>query len=345
MAAADRSPAKSVVDAALCADPTRFDFYQAVRRLECAHRQLPRIGTSRRPGDDPVRFGQRPSMAFAPAMLSGAEPGPDGRPLQLDVQFLGLFGPNGPLPAHMTDYAFGRWQHHHDPTLHRFINVFHHRAISLFYRAWASARPEVHHDRPNDDRFATYVASLAGLDQPEAGAAPSSTAGLHFAGHLAMQTRHPDGLCAILRSLLNVNVAIQEFVGRWLHLPDDCHCRLGESPATGRLGDGVVLGRRVWDCQHAFRLVLGPMRLASYQRLLPGSGALRRVAAWVRHYLGDALDYDIQFIVRGDELPTARLDGGSQLGWNTWLGSTGPPRDRDDLILRPDAASRRTQHA
>ena len=43
------------------------------------------------------------------------------------------------------------------PDARRFLDLFHHRFLALFYRAWAQAQPHVSRDRPDDDRFAVYV--------------------------------------------------------------------------------------------------------------------------------------------------------------------------------------------
>ena len=50
-------------------EPHAFDFFQAVRRMDCAHPDKPQTGHSARAADDPVRFGQEASLAFAPATL------------------------------------------------------------------------------------------------------------------------------------------------------------------------------------------------------------------------------------------------------------------------------------
>ena len=84
-------------------EPFGFDFFRAVRLLENHRRDLPRIGTSRSPAEDPVRFCQNPSLNFAPAALEAwkadaASPAP-----KLFLSFFGLCGPNGPLPPHLTE--------------------------------------------------------------------------------------------------------------------------------------------------------------------------------------------------------------------------------------------------
>ena len=130
------------IEQALASAPFEFDFFTGVS--ECwrlRHVQdMPRVGESISPRQDPVRFGQNPSLAFAPATLESFSPATDGLPARLQVYFLGLFGPNGPLPFHLTEFAHERLHAHRDPSLTRFLDVFHHRMLSLFYRAWANSR-------------------------------------------------------------------------------------------------------------------------------------------------------------------------------------------------------------
>ena len=152
-----------------------------------------------------------------------------------------------------------------DPTFTRFADLFHHRALSLLYRAWADVRPAVSFDRPQSDRFATYVGSLAGLGMGSLrgrDAMPDMTK-LHFAGLLANQTRHADGLAAILSSFFTVPVQVESFVGSWLTLPPADHTRLAGKPDAATLGAGALLGKRVWSRTHKIRLVFGPLTLAS----------------------------------------------------------------------------------
>ena len=320
---------------ALAREPYAFDFFQALRRLENLHRDKPRIGASLRPADDPVRLGQEPSMAFAPATLSGFHRQAGGRPPRLLSQFLGLLGPNGPLPLHLTEYARDRLRNADDPTFARFLDLFNHRMLALFYRAWAQTQPTVGFDRPAADPFAAYVGSLFGLGMPALRRrdAMPDLAKLHHAGHLACQTRHAPGLQAILADFFKLPVAIEEFVGHWLLLPRDYRWRLGESPATGTLGLSATVGSRVWDCQCKFRIRLGPVSLADYQRLLPGGDSLVRLIAVVRNYVGDALLWDLNLVLKQEEVPAIRLGESGRLGWTTWLTSRPLARDGDDLFL------------
>lgn len=327
--------------AELKAHPYRFDFYQALRRLEALRRDLPRIGRSLHAAEDPVRLVHAASLAFAPASLVSFDDGQQGRTPRLSVAFGGLLGPNGPLPLHLTEYARDRLRNAGDPTLVRFLDIFHHRMLSLLYRAWADAQPTVQFDRPESDRFAAYVGSLAGIGLPslkERDAMPD-LAKLYFAGRLVCHTRNAEGLQAMLGEFFRLPMRLIEFVGQWLTLPDDCRCSLGGGQSggsgTAQLGVSATIGDKVWDCQSRFRIVAGPMGLADYQRLLPGGESLERLMALVRNYVGLELDWELHLLLDRGQVPPTQLGSMGQLGWTTWLISKPPESDAADLVLQP----------
>jgi type VI secretion system protein ImpH len=338
VADADRQTAQALaLFDALRAAPHRFGFFQALRRLECAHADRPRLGTAPRPADDVVRLGQKVSLAFAPSTLADFRPGEAGMPPLLQVYFLGLFGPNGPLPLHLSDYARQRLANTRDPTLSRFADIFHHRMLSLFYRAWADARATVSFDRPEDDRFGTYVGAACGLGMPslrDRDAVPD-IGKLHYAGLFAGQTRHAEGLIALLADFFRLPVALEELVGHWLTLPTESRWRLGESRRTGALGVSTIVGARVWDRQYKFRIVFGPLDRADYERLLPGGEHLPRLVALVRNYVGDEYEWDVNLVLKKAQVPPCKLGGDARLGWSTWACGKTPARDADDLYLDP----------
>lgn len=336
MADTDREASYSV-ERQLRDDPYAFNFLNAVRLIECAHPEMPRLGTSQRPVEDPVRLTQEPSLAFESSTISAFEYATDGRASRLRSRFLGVFGPNGPLPLHLTEYARDRIRHHRDSTLAAFADIFHHRMLSLFYRAWANTEPTVHYDRTQSDRFAYYVGSTFGLGLEELfglDRVPDRYK-LYFAGLLACQTRHPEGLESMLVCYFRVPVVVREFIGEWLDLPESGLWRLGSSPLTGTLGESVVVGARVFSCQSKFRLAIGPVTLERYHSFLPGGECLAHLVALVRTYAGDEMAWDINLILRQDEIPPLLLDGNQRLGWTTWLGDRQNESDADDLLLNP----------
>ena len=134
--------------------------------IECESPQLPRLGHSVRLADDPLRLGQKPDCTFAPSTLASVSQAGTAAVPRLDQFFFGLTGPNGPLPLHLTEYARERQRNVNDATFKRFMDVFHHRLLTLFYRAWAEARPEISHDRIDDDYWSARLAALSGRGMP-----------------------------------------------------------------------------------------------------------------------------------------------------------------------------------
>jgi type VI secretion system protein ImpH len=319
--------------------PYAFSFFLALRLIECLHPDAPRLGTSRRPGDDPIRLAQEPSMRFESASLTAFEPQVDGRPHRLTVRLFGLLGPNGPLPLHLTEYAQERLQKYKDPTFIRFLDVFHHRMLSLFYRAWANNEPTVSFDRPESDRFANYVGTLAGLGMSALRQRDeiSDWTKLYCCGHFASQTKCAEGLQAIITEYFALPARLHEFVGEWLPLPQKDIFRLGVNPSNGTLGESIILGMDVWSWQHKFRVALGPLGYDDYQSFLPGGHRIRHLVALVRNYAGDEREWDLMLILKWQEVPLFCLDGQYRLGWTTWLGKRPAEEDADDLILNGSA--------
>lgn len=338
------SPSEIALLEAMRAHPYRFDFFQAVRLLDQVFAEAPPTGTSTRPRQEPIRFGQEPTLAFAPAAIARFEPPRSDSPGHMAVYAVGLLGPNGPMPLVLTDYVRDRKRNHADGALAAFLDNFHHRMIALFYRAWASAHKAVQYERGPADEFAPFVASLIGYAggwlKRGTGILPFETL-LHYSGALSNQSRHAAGLESMLADDLGMPVCLETFIGRWMPVPQEDRCILGGglagsvSPSAG-LGTTAILGSRVWDCQQTFRLRLGPMSIEDYHRLLPGSDGLRRVTSLVQAYIGEELAWTLRLVLRRDEVPKARLGREGLLGWTTWLGTRPTREDADDLTLAPE---------
>lgn len=319
---------------AVAEKPWEYDFFHVLRCIECLYPDRPRLGRTVRPAQEPIRLGQEPSLEFAPAVLSQVVASAD-RETQIYVRFLGLLGPNGPMPLHLTDHARERMLHGGDVTFARFLDVFNHRFLSLFYRAWAQAQPAVTHDRPHEDRFPIYIGSLFGLGSERVrhrDAVPDA-AKLFHVGLLTRQVRNRAGLESLLGHYFKVPTRVEEFVARWLEIRAEDQSHLGVRDDSARLGAGAVLGSRTWDRQHSIRVCIGPLDLARYEAFLPGGADLEALVVWLRTYLCFELDWDLSLMLRQEQVPRMRLGEYGRLGWTTWLGEYQRQAPADDLRL------------
>ncbi len=329
----------------LTKEPEKHHVFQALRVIEATYSDAPRLGESRRPREDHVRLGQEAELAFPPSTISEFKLGVGGRPARLTNRFFGLFGPHGPLPLHLTEYVRDRARNHHDTTIIAFANMITHRIMSLFYRAWSTGQPAPSFDR-NDDPMARKVAALAGYhgdglrDRDEM----PDLAKLHFAGRFSQATKNPEGLVSVLSAFFDVPVKLQQFVGSWLELEPDDQWQLNRN---GNLGQSTSIGQMVWTRGAKFRLRIGPLKLADYERLLPGGESLARLQSTVRNYVGDALDWDLNLVLAGDEVPSASLGGSTRLGHTSWIrtrgGETEDQPDLADLFLYPETQPAQTR--
>lgn len=338
MASSDwQAPSHLDLLSALQSEPERFEFFEALRRLDCLYSDQPRLGRSTKVAQDPVRLCQTPSLEFAPRAIDSFEPATAGAAAKLKVLFFGLFGPNAPLPLHLTEYALDRKRNANDPTFIAFANIFHHRMLSLLYRAWADAQPTVHFDRPDDDRFALYVGALVGLATPgvhNRDALPDHFKRF-FAGTLLTQARNAYGLRKMLEQCFRVAVSVTEFVTERMHLPHTAYLRLGGPPEVASIGRTTVMGATVWGAQQRFRLKLGPLSLEQFNNFLPGGAALRQLVALVKTYAGEEKAWDLQLVLKKAEVPALRLGRSGRMGLSSWMGTLHPSEDVEDVVLKP----------
>lgn len=316
--------------------PFGHDLFRVLRAVDAlqAEQGQPRLGTAPTPRQEAVRVGQPPTLAFAASSVQSARW--EEEQLHLDVQGFGLWGPNGPLPLHMTEYFFQRSRNFGDRAGVAFLDQFHHRLFLLFFRAWAQAQAvcDLEHDQ---DGFTRWLASLTGVGGPSEHAPVSDHAVLFQAPALSSQTRSAPALQALLSSYFQLPVTIEENVPVWVPLDAQTQVCLGRSCAG--LGRNAVLGARILDVQQTIRIRLGPLSRQDYGRFLPGRPAWRQLRYCLALYLGLEWSVQLQLVLQASEQAGLGLGGGLGLGQETWLGLAGT-QDRADLCLfldsRPD---------
>lgn len=356
-------------------EPWSFEFFKAVHLLERLHEGRSPIGTFGDPSTEAVRFRANADPSFPASEIQALEPGgrPLGRrsraiqavtdedlaavrshapPLEMTVNFMGLTGPSGVLPLAYSHHLRARLRAG-DAGIKEFLDLFNHRIVSLFYRAWLRSHLAASYEAAREedaaagrsgqaarDRITPRLHEIAGLGSPAvAERLPVPAQSLVFyGGLLALQTRPAAGLEQLLRDYFDVPVTVEQFVGAWYALDPETQTSVGGSlDASGQLGLGAVAGDEVWDPQARARLRIGPLSRARYDEFLPTGSAYPALLAIARFYANDQVDFEVQLVLERDEVPGCVLgadgDGAAPLGWVTWLRTKPMERDPDETVL------------
>ncbi|HEX4595785.1 MAG TPA: type VI secretion system baseplate subunit TssG [Bryobacteraceae bacterium] len=338
--ASDTPVAKVASDVAarLRDEPFCFEFFQAVRLLERLRPERVPVGGFGRPAEEVVHFRAHPTLSFPASEIQSLEEGKDGQP-SMSVNFMGLTGAIGTLPLYYTELIMGRIMAR-DRTLQDFFDIFHHRIISLFYKAWQKYHYQFRLEGGDYDAFSHYLLDLVGLGTPglQERQAMADDSLLYYSGLLAQQPRSATALRLLLSDYFQAPVEIEQFVGAWYRLDQNAQCRLEQGPLDSRqLGLGAVVGDEIWEPQARVRVVIGPLPLSRYLDFLPAGTAFEPLRAMTRLFSGDEIDFELQLILDREETPHCELgsegDGAPQLGYVSWAKSKPIDRDPADTIL------------
>jgi type VI secretion system protein ImpH len=226
-----------------------------------------------------------------------------------------------------------------DSALVDFLDLFHHRLISLFYQAWRKYRFTVAAEEHGPDGLRDHLLDLIGLGiDSSRNRLPLPDEALAFrAGLLIAQPRCASSLQQLLEDYFAASAEVEQFVGGWYTLaePDRCAVGADDDPAN-TLGCAVV-GEEIWDAQARIRIRLGPLRRAQYDTFLPGGRGHRELAALLRFFSHDQFDVELQLVLAADDVPGVRLgDDSLQLGWSSWIRCAPRVRDGDETLLHLD---------
>jgi len=314
--------------------PYQYNLFDVLRYVEATYSDTPRLGESLKVSDDPIFIRQQPSMAFAPATISKFIPGYKEQDQLFNFPY-GVFGPNGPLPLHLTEYAYGRELQEGDDTFSRFADVFHHRMISLLYRAWANTQPTIEMDKPKTNKFDQYVAAIAGTYVDDERLGDTSIHSKIFrAGLFNQQTRSADGLETLLSDYFQVTFYVSQYSGGWLTLNKKDHFQLGAYGYANSLGKNSCLGSKVYDCQHKFTLTTEVLSFSKFERFLPSTESYKTLYELITEYVGITFEWDLTLKLKASETPHWSLGKEGRLGWTNWLGETEGSQEHVEVQLQ-----------
>lgn len=315
---------------ALLAGPARFDFFQAVRLLERVFPGRAPVGHYADPSEEAVRFHAHNSLVFPPSEVVALQPptaaSPD-TPSHLWVAFMGMTGPQGALPLHYTSLLADPGARSATGALAAFLDIFTHRFVSLFYRAWEKYRFPIAYERGEADKFSQYLFSIVGLGSSHLRRRLTfnDQVLLYYAGLLAQRPRSAAALEGLLTDFFDVPVRVEQFTGEWFLMNPDTLTGLGTQ--NHQLGVSTVLWQRIMDPQARFRVSVGPMNYGQFREFLPTGPAYARLIELTRLFVGDEFGFEVRPLLDAEDVPacTLGLDSGQRLGWSMWMPTAEPP--------------------
>lgn len=329
---------KVPLDQLLLEEPYRFEFFQAVRLLEKIHSKKKPVGDTALPYEEIARFRSRIAMDFPSSEIHEIFETPDGSTgeptTEVIVNFMGMAGVSGVLPAHYTELVLDRIRHR-DTTLWSFLDIFTHRAVSLFFRAWAKYRFPVGYERGND-AFTGFLFDFAGLGTSglRGRSAIDDESLLPYIGLIAQRPHSNSALENILSDFFGVSVKVQQFFGQWLPLGKQDVTNIGRQNTT--LGVNAIAGSKVWDQQSKIRILFGPLTFSQFLSFLPNGSAHAAAKSIIRFFTGIELDFDFRLSLVGREVPgcilTTRAARRPMLGWTSFL-KTEPVSGIDNQVV------------
>ena len=304
----------------LFAEPWEFEFFQAVRLLELLYHDRVPPGEGAAPDDEMVRFRSTVTQVFpASEVQTLRQPIESGHPVEMAVNLASLGGAAGPLPAVDSDRVIERaWRK--DFATRDFLDLFHHRLLSLLVRTRKTHHPSYTALTPFEGPIAQYFYAFFGLGPAELRdrTRVADRSLVFYSGILSQHPRSASGLEQLLSDYFQVSAKVTQLLGQWRNLEPDGWTAIGPAGRNRGLGEGAILGTRVWDQQGRFEVNLGPMALRTFLDLLPRGSGFEPLCQLTRFYAGPELEFGFRLTIRAREVPATAL-GQSWLGWTSWL--------------------------
>ncbi|MCI0658981.1 MAG: type VI secretion system baseplate subunit TssG, partial [Acidobacteria bacterium] len=141
-------------------EATSFSFFQAVQLLQRAVPGAPLVGHQGPVDREPIRFQPELDLGFAPSDLKAVKRTENAAGVPryvVSTTFLSLYGANSPLPTYFTEQLLEQ----EEGSLQReFIDLFHHRILSLFFRMWEKYRYSAQYSEDGKDPISHRLLDL-----------------------------------------------------------------------------------------------------------------------------------------------------------------------------------------
>jgi type VI secretion system protein ImpH len=316
-----------------------FSFFKAVHLLEgFAGGRAP--GQSLSPAKDPVRFRVLPGFSFPASDIAAVRNGNRAPIPEMTVNFMGLIGPKGVLPDWYNEHAL-QMNHQKAHAFNAFLDLFHHRLISLFYLAWKKYRLAENYQPDGGDPISSSLAELAGIGPAEQDRDPEFYQNarrrlIYFSGLVSRVVPTASVIETIIANAVGAPARVEQFVMRMIAVHRENRSRLGKK--NGTLGEDAMCGGRIRDINNTFVVKLGPLTWKKYLAFQPCSRNLEMVQRLIGRIAGIEYEFEVHLILKGPEIPGLSLggrEGAPLLGRTVLLRNPVRPCTRDIVVKAP----------
>lgn len=314
-----------------------------MRLLEKMFPERGAVGREASIAPEVVRFRSHVTLNFPASeideLVETTEEYNDEQKLEMFVNFMGMLGISGVMPTHYTEIAMDRLRYR-DTAMWSFLDIFTHRSVSMFFRAWEKYRFPVAYERGRDD-FTAYLFDIVGLGTKGLRGRMSleDESLLPYSGLISQKPHSANSLGNILADYFGVKAKIEQFFGQWLDLDEESVTHLGATNSA--LGTSVIIGTRVWEQQSKFRVSLGAMTFKQFQAFLPNGSAHESLKSIVRFMVGLEFDFDVQLVLLAKQVPgtilTTRAVRRPMLGWTSFLKTKPFKKNDNQVVLQASA--------
>ncbi len=330
--------------------PKRFSFFQAVQLIENFSEAQVGIGKNGPPHRESLRLRPSVGVSFPSSDIEKIEEYEDNESQRkkylITTTFMGLYGVASPLPTYYCEEILeDETENLNDDersATRDFLDIFHHRLLSLLYRCWLKYRYLFQFYPGGQDETSRRFLCLVGIDPdvPNNNLPVPPIALLRFAGLISQLPHSGVSLESMLSTFFSgIPVEIIQCFPRWIVIPDDQRTSLGKQGCG--LGEDAVMGSRMFDQMGSFRIRLGPLNKNEFVSFFPVKNRYAQLVFLTKFFVEMALEFDIELVLRAEDVTPVELGGEEPvyLGWNSWVLSGQPEEDMSIVLAGSFAKS------
>lgn len=329
-----RSSSKPTARDRLLSSAGSYNFFVSVGMLERITPEAVRVGGEGPYAGEEIRFRHDHDLIFNAGEVVKIERAEVPRAAEdrleepryryeITTSFMGVSGAISPMPLYIADEI---QQDDEGARIKRdFLDLFHHRLVSLVYRVGTKFDYPREYTQSADDAWSRRMLAMAGVDAYERWRPRhlSRRQMLRLSALLSSRVRSAHMMALAVadvtsEALQGAGVHVEQFTGDWTVLDPEQRMLLGQENAN--LGLSSVLGVEVFDRAGKATIVIGPLR-ENFRRFLSDGDMFPVICEMLGMLSPEPVEYELDLVLV-DRPPflLGKKEGG-RVGFDSWLSS------------------------